>query len=592
VLDLFRAPRWELHVGLWLWHYLTLSEFQALVARTLAPAAGGRMERLRSTARMLLVTLTEGVDRVDEAAAEVDSALAGLARMVRGMHHGLLLPVRLLARLLLRVDPVRDDSRSDDLAAVRIAGSDAVVHAILRADFAAATLREADRAIGQAAANGLWTEDLYEHVPDGSRAIREAHNDFTLGEVPVLRGYSAGKHAEVFEPGQGYLSKLWAGFPPPDQREQDAKRDFVAAERDDRPAVELLDDSTALRQRLTALRYHEVLGTAEDYLPLPAPTVRRWLATGADAPFPAKYAGCYDDGRPLEPGTALERQDALCGEPWDDARLLSMAGNLYARAAERAAAWRSARVLHDRMMLKTVYRPVGRQRARAEDLEDDVRKAGRWLAGLDRWAFVIHMHMAARLADPKARDLLVERYDSVLRCQPLAADAGKNRKRVAAFVEKLAEYSGHTPYRLGSDAAREFAASRKDLGVLLAEAAVLKDPLLAEWTGPVPLDDFLFSHDERPPAKVRGTLGYGRRLLHAWAEIEGKARWLHRLGVGTLLELHERIEREFTAQVPAAVVEAVAAAGTSFPVIPPPAPGAPIELQVDQPEFVDDQPTG
>jgi hypothetical protein len=340
----------------------------------------------------------------------------------------------------------------------------------------------------------------------------------------------------------------------------------------------------------------EVLATDDDYLPLPPATVRRWLATAADAPFPAKYAGCYDGGRAIELGSALERQDALGGEPWDDARLLSMAASLYARAAERAAAWKAARATLDRLLLKTLGRPVGRQRARAEDLDDDVRKAGRWLAALDRWAFVIHVHMANRLPDSRPREELLTRYESVLRFQPLAAAASKCRKRVAAFVEKLAEYSGHTPYQLGRDAAREFGASREDLGALLSEAAVLKDTLLAEWTGDVPLDEFLFSHEQRPPARARGTLGHGRRLLHAWTEVEEKARWLHRLGVGTLLELHERIEREFTAQVPAAVVDAVAAAGTTFPVIPPPLPGAEatnvIPPEVDQPDFVDDHPAG
>lgn len=594
LLDLCRAPRWELYVGLWLWHLVTLSEFQALVARTLAPTAGGRLERFRSTVRTLLETMTDGVDRVDEAAAESQSALAGLARIVRGTHRGLILPIRAASRLLLRIDPVRDDSRSDDLAAVRIAGSDALVHGILRADLAAAALREVDADLGQSAAGGLWTSDVYEHLADATRAVREAHNDSSVGEIPVLRGPTAGKHAEVFEPGQRYLSKMWAGFPPPDQREQDAKRDFVSAERDDRPAAELLDDPARLRERLTALRYLEVLGTDDDYLPVPPPTVRRWLAVGADAPFPAKYSGAYDGGRAVEPGTALERQDALGGDPWDDARLLSMAASLYARAAERAAAWKAARATLDRLLQKTLYHPVGRQRARADDLEDDVRKAGRWLAALDRWAFVIHVHMAARLPDPGLRESLLARYDSVLRFQPLAVDAGKYRRRVAAFVDKLSEYQGHTPYQLGRDAAREFAASRKDLGALLSEAAVLKDTLLAEWTGDVPLDEFLFAHDERPAARARGTLGYGRRLLHAWTEIEGKARWLHRLGVGTLLELHERIEREFTALVPPAVVEAVAAAGTSFPVIPPPLPGNPsgavIQLEVDQPDFVDEPP--
>jgi hypothetical protein len=592
LLDLVRAPRWELHLGLWLWHALTLSEFQALIARTLAPTAGGRAERLRSTARTLLETLVDGVDLVDEAAAESDSVLAGLARAVRGAHRGVLLPVRLVARLLLRIDPLRDDSRSDDLAAVRVAGSDALVHGVLRSDFAAAALRAIDEALHQAADSGLWTADLYDHLADGARAVCEAHNDFTLGEVPALRGPTAGKHAEVFDPGQRYLSKLWAGFPPPDDREQEAKREFVAAERDDRPAAELLEEADRLRERLTALRYIEVLETDDDYLPLPPATVRRWLATSTDAPLPAKYAGCYDGGRKIEPGTALELQDALGAESWDEARLLSTARGLYARAAERATAWRTARTALDRLLRKTLYDPVRRQRALAEDLEDDARKAGRWLTALDRWAYVVHVHMAARLSGLGRHEVLLARYESVMWFQPLAADARRCRNRVAAFVEKLEEYGGHTPYRLGRDAAREFAASRRDFGALLADAATIKDPLLREWTGDVALDEFLFSHEQRPPARARGTVRYGRRLLHAWEEVEGKARWLHRLGVGTLLELHEVIEREFAAQVPAATGADAGSGGP--PPLPPALPGLedaqPTEPEPEEAQFVPDVP--
>lgn len=585
LLDLVRAPRWELHVGLWLWHAVTLSEFQALVARTLAQVAGGRIERARSTVRMLLEALTDGVDRVDEA-SESDSALAGLARLAGGTHRGLILPIRFVGRLLLRVDPVRDDSRSDDLAAVRVAGSDALVLAILRSDFAAAALREADELLAGAADDGIWTADLYDHLPDGIRKLREAHNDFTLGERPTLRGPTAGKHTEVFEPGQRYLSKMWDGFPPPDEREQDAKREFVVAERDDRPAAELLDRPARLRERLTTLRYIEVADT-DDYLPVPAATVRRWLNTRSDAPFPVKYAGCYDGGRAIDPGPGADREGALAAESWDDARLLATAAALYTRAADRAAAWRSARSALDRLMQRTLFRPSGRQRASADDLEDDLRKATRWLTALDRWAYVVHVHMAARLADLGRHDALLARYDSVLKFQPLAADARRSRLRVAAFVDRLEAAGGYVPYRLGRDAADEFATARRILDEVLADAARNKDPLLPEWTGEVPLDQFLHSHVDRPPKRVRATVGYGRRLLGAWEEVEAKARWLHRLGVGTLLELHEQIEREFAAVVPVT-------AGGDAEVMVPALPGLdepePAEPEASPAEFVNEPP--
>jgi hypothetical protein len=590
LLDLVRAPRWEVHVGLWLWHAVTLSEFQALIARTIAPTAGGRLERVRSTVRSLLETLTYGVDRVDEAAAESDSLLAGLARVVRGAHRGLVLPIRFLGRLLLRVDPAHNDSRSDDLAAVRVAGSDAIVLSILRSDFAAAALREADGLLAKAAEDGTWTADLYDHLPDGIRKLREAHNDFTLGERPILRGPTAGKHTEVFEPGQRYLSKMWDGFPPPDEREQDAKREFVVAERDDRPAAELLDQPAQLRERLTALRYLEVMDADDDYLPVPSATVRRWLNTQSDSPFPVKYAGCYDGGRTIDPGPPTDRQAARAADSWDDARLLATAASLYIHAADRSATWRTARTSLERLLQRSLYHPHGRQRARADDLEDDLRKATRWLTALDRWAYVVHVHMAARLTDIGRHDALLARYDSVLRFQPLAADARRSRLRVAAFVDRLADAAGYTPYRLGRDAADEFATSRRLFDEVMVDAARIKDPLLREWTGDVPLDQFLYSHANRPAKRARGSLGYGRRLLDAWAEVEAKSRWLHRLGVGTLLELHEQIERDFAAQVP------TAADGTHAPtdaIIPPlpgleePGPGKPEPADA---EFVGEPP--
>jgi hypothetical protein len=544
LLDLIRTPRWELHVGLWLWQVLTLSELQALIARTLAPAAGGRLDKFRSTARTLLEALTDGRDHIDEVAAESNAVMA---RWATGTDRMFLSPIRLIARLLLRFDPAVHDSRSDDLSAVRVAGSDALVIAILRSDLAAAALREMDEILLRASVAGIWTSDLYEHVADGIRAVREAHNDYTVGEPPVLRGPTAGKHTEVFEPGQRYLSKLWADFPPPDEREQNAKLDFVAAERDDRPAAELIQGPTTLRERSTVLHYVEVLETAATYLPVPPMTVRRWLNAKPENPFPGKYAGCYDGGRTIEPGTDAELLEALASDAWDDARLRFTAGSLYATAAERATTWRTARMTLERLLQKTVYHPIGRYRAQAEDLEDDLRKSTRWLAALDRWVYVIHVHMAARLPDLGRHEAIMARYESVLQFQPFVAEARKLRNRVAAFTRRLSAEDGHTPHRLGRDAAQEFAIARRELEALLSEAEAIRDPQLREWTGDIPLDRFLLSHQTRPPTRARGTHRYGLMLLDAWDEFLGKARWLHRVGIGALLELHESIEREFAA---------------------------------------------
>jgi hypothetical protein len=589
LLDLIRRPRWELHIGIWLWHAVTLSELQALIARTLAPIAGGRGQRFRTTVRSLLDVMANGVDRLDEVAIESDATLARLARIVRAAHAVSVFPMRLLARLLLRIDPVRDSSIADDLDAVRVAGSDALVHGILRSDIAAAALREWDDKLDDAARAGVLTIDLYAHVADGLSALREAHNDLTLGETPTLRGPTAGKYADVFEPGSDYVSRMWSGFPRPDEREQFAKRDFVAAERDDRPATVLLDEPGPLRHRMTRLHYVEFLRTVRDYIPLAPETVRRWIGTKPDTLLPEKFAGCYDPARKIDPGTDAERAAALAAQAGNNAELLASASGLYARAAERASTWRTARMALDKLNQRTVYHPVGRTRAMADDLEDDMRKAGRWLAALDRWAYVIHMHMAARLPDLHWHETLWMRYESVLRFQSIAVDAREYRNRVAAFVRRLDDPSGMPSYHLRRDAALEFGASRRDLGALLSEAAVIQDQLLREWTGDLPLDDFLFAHEMRPPSRARGTVRYGRKLLNAWNEISAKARWLHQLGIAALLELHDEIEREFAARVPPGELLPVA---DVLPEEPPPLPSIEpdasdeIGVELDEAEIV------
>jgi hypothetical protein len=239
---------------------------------------------------------------------------------------------------------------------------------------------------------------------------------------------------------------------------------------------------------------------------------------------------------------------------------------------------------------RTLYRPHGRQRARADDLEDDFRKATRWLSALDRWAYVVHVHMAARLPNVDRHDALLARYDSALRFQPLAADARRSRTRVAAFVDRLADAAGYTPYRLGRDAADEFATARRVFDEVLADARRINDPLLRGWTGEVSLDQFLYSHSGRPPKRARGSLGYGRRLLDAWAEVEAKARWLHRLGVGTLLELHEQIERDFAAHLPAGTDGTPAPANSIIPPLPGLEEPEPAKPEPADAEFVDESP--
>jgi hypothetical protein len=342
---------------------------------------------------------------------------------------------------------------------------------------------------------------------------------------------------------------MWAGLPGPGVREQNAKRTFVACERDERAATELIDDCRRLREKMSWLRYTEVLDRDDDFASVDPNTVTKWIRNGGNPQLAPRFAAVFDGARPIDPGDPNDLDTAMASELWTDARLVSMATGMYARAGERASQWRAAAAALDKVLRRTMYRPTGRERALAEDLEDDLRKCGRWLSAMDRWGYVIHVHMAARLKDLSLHDALLQRYECIARIGPLAADAREYRNRIAAFVRKLGDFDGQAPYRLQRDSAKEFRASRRDLTLLLKEATGINDSFVREFTGDVSLDCFLFAHD---PSSLRTRLpvsAAGRRLLLAWNEITTKAQWLYGQNLSALLELHERIEAEFQAQV-------------------------------------------
>jgi hypothetical protein len=140
---------------------------------------------------------------------------------------------------------------------------------------------------------------------------------------------------------------------------------------------------------------------------------------GGHPQLPSRLESVFDGNRPIDPGDPHELDTAMASELWTDARLVSMAAGMYTRAGEKAGQWRAAQAALDKVLRRTVYRPNGRERALAEDLEDDLRKAGRWLCAMDRWAYVIHVHMAARLPELSLHDALLQRYESVARIAPL-----------------------------------------------------------------------------------------------------------------------------------------------------------------------------
>lgn len=532
---LLRGPQWELHVGLWLWYAVNLSEFKALLLRTLAPLHRSRVQRWHFRAVLLLEGYLNGIDALDALAATTERG-SGFARMVRGSYRGLTFPVRLLALLCRWCVRVPEQELANDGVAVRLAGSDSLVHALFHTDHADLFLSKWNDELVACRREGIRTRDLYAHRGDAERRTRNAAQDDMLGVLPAQRGLQAGKYVDVFEPNQAYRGECWEHFPSPGVREEAAKRTFVIVEADERPATMLLLNLPALCEQLTQAHYEAILHAEPTLLPLPPSTVRRWLAMSPDTEFLPRYGGLYDAGRLLEPGSRNEREAALLSHTWDDTALANGVATLYTRVAPVVQRWQEARKKLRKLLRKTLYRPGRRYRDDVQDLDDERIKTGKWLAAIDQRAFVLYVHMAARLHDHALHDDLIQRYRSILRFQVFVADAREFCDRTAAYV-----HHGEP----SSTFRRELRRSREDFENLLADAREHHDALLLAFTDGVPLERFLYAHEGGLPMRLDRA---GRRLLHAWEEVVGKVDWLHNLGIRALLQLHEQIAHAFAEQ--------------------------------------------
>src|SRR5262249_5089626 len=88
-----------------------------------------------------------------------------------------------------------------DLVAVRVTGSDALIHALSKLDFASQTLLQACKDLQDASDHRLYSADLFYHQTKAGPFVRALRKDPRLGMTPELPADPAGR-AQVFKPGE------------------------------------------------------------------------------------------------------------------------------------------------------------------------------------------------------------------------------------------------------------------------------------------------------------------------------------------------------------------------------------------------------
>jgi len=274
LLNLILPSKKNLEIGLGLVNTLSMGELQAVLAHEFGHFGQGAMAvgRWVYVAQQIVGQLIERRDRLD-------AFINGLARMdVRIAWLGWLLQAAVWAVRAL-VDTAfagvviiqralnREMEMNADLVAVSLTGSDALIHALHRLQFADDAWGRAEAFARNQLRQGHRVSDILALQASVIELMGPLLQDEQYGRVPPEAQAGNPTHrlfkAELAQPPQ-----MWLTHPLNHEREANAKRRYIAANIDQRSAWVLFRDAQALREQVTA----PLLGPVQAETDQPLPT--------------------------------------------------------------------------------------------------------------------------------------------------------------------------------------------------------------------------------------------------------------------------------------------------------------------------------
>jgi Zn-dependent protease with chaperone function len=434
--------RQDLLIGLGLVNVLNLTEFKAVLAHEFGHFSqkGLRVGSYVYVAARIITDMVRGSRRVDLGLRRLTPIAEGALQVIRvDVRLALfVLPVLVLLYLLIGVmkgfagiltwlnrhlglsnlSLMRQMEFSADLAAVSVTGSDAPVDVLVRLIAADNAQSLVVRDLAAAADAGLHTRDLFYHQTSALAFLRRLSGNPDLGVPPRAAAGGTGR-ANVFSPEETTVPKMWATHPSNYEREQNAKRRYVAGVQDDRPAWLVFRDAASLRERLTRRVYQHLLERAAPPAAGEPQVVQAFIdQEHADCSFDPRYAGVYDD-RYVEPGNPDELVE-LCRSYFDsDDELDRARTELLSPSVREAASEHHGRLAEAEALgrvddsaefdFRGQKQPPGNARRLHTEVTRELAQFRQRLAKFDRDVFLAHYAMANRLADGSVLDL-VDRY--------------------------------------------------------------------------------------------------------------------------------------------------------------------------------------
>ncbi len=269
VLNLLFPSRKNLEIGLGLVNAVSLGELKAVLAHEFGhfgqrSMAVGRWVYIAQqiaghiiAKRDALDSFLRGLSRVDLRIAWVGWLLSLIVWSIRSLMETVFRVVVLAQRALSR-----EMEYQADLVAVSLTGSDALIHALYKLNVADEAWERALTFADSEAREKRGVADLFAVQKHITEKLRHILDDPSYGEIAPPPKDKPQEH-RVFKTALAQPPRMWSTHPANSEREQNAKRRYVAAAIDERSAWELFEEVPDLKKRMTAHVFRAVQEAAD-----------------------------------------------------------------------------------------------------------------------------------------------------------------------------------------------------------------------------------------------------------------------------------------------------------------------------------------
>lgn len=257
LLNLLFPSRKNLEIGLGLVNMLNLSELKAVLAHEFGhfgqrSMAVGRWVYTTQQIAAHIVGRRDALDRFLRQLSRLDLRIAWVGWLLSVIIWALRAVVDAAFRLVVIAQRAlsREMEMQADLVAVSLAGSDAIVHALHRLQLADDAWDRTINFVRGEVGAGKPPRDAFQVQQAIAERLGTIYNDARYVErIQVPAGGDAS--FRVFSGELAQPPRMWSTHPMNHEREQNAKRHYLFADADQRPAWLAFDDADAVRERMT-----------------------------------------------------------------------------------------------------------------------------------------------------------------------------------------------------------------------------------------------------------------------------------------------------------------------------------------------------